>query len=215
MMMRDNSRVALTSEAGECCKDKGGSAFYITIRNNFGKIYKLIFNTNDKWRAVTKALLWTIWGLVIIFKQVAVSLFCSSTFLIERQILRNRLFLPFILWNTSQAAELTWNKVPALSSSPSGLLGEPPSALWLRLLLYVKHFAAVTSDATFTVAAPVPATGPCLFTGPTTVTAALMLRYTRLTAAVSGWLFLKPRRRSHFMVEHFVVITTDDWFGDP
>lgn len=152
---------------------------------------------------------------MIILKQIAVWLFYSLTFSIEWKILRNRLFLPFILWNTSQAVKLTWDKVPALSSSSSGLLGEPPSALRLRLLLYVKHFAAVTSDATFTAAAPVAATGPCLFTRPATVTAALMLRYTRLTAAVSGWLFSKPRRRSHFMVEHFVVIATDDWFGDP
>lgn len=99
----------------------------------------------------------------------------------------------------------------ALSSSSSpaaGLLGEPLSALWLRLLLYVKRFRA--SDATFTVAAPVPDTGPCLFTRPATVTAALTLQRTRLTAAVSGGLFSKPRRRRRFMLEQFVVITTDD-----
>lgn len=94
----------------------------------------------------------------------------------------------------------------------AGLLGEPLSALWLRLLLYVKRLAA--GDATFTVAAPVPETGPCLFTHPATVTAALVLHCTRPTAAVSGWLFSKPRRRHRFMLEQFVVITTDDWVAD-
>lgn len=54
----------------------------------------------------------------------------------------------------------------------------------------------------------------CLFTRPATVTAALALHCTRLTAAVSGWLFLKPRRRRRFMLQQFVVITTDDWVGD-
>lgn len=57
--MRNNSRVALMSEAGECCKDKGrDSALYDTICKIYGKIYKLRFNTNDKCRAVTKP--WTL-----------------------------------------------------------------------------------------------------------------------------------------------------------
>lgn len=53
-----------------------------------------------------------------------VILFGHFTVWLLRQALRNRLFLPFVLWNASQVAPLTQTKVPAFSSSSSGLLGE-------------------------------------------------------------------------------------------
>lgn len=57
----------------------------------FGKIYKLIFNKNDKWRAVAKPLIWTIRSLVIIFWQVAVWLFYILTFFNRAANLRKQI----------------------------------------------------------------------------------------------------------------------------
>lgn len=68
-----------------------------------------------------------------------------------------------------------------------------------------KTFGPVASKSTFTVAAPVPATGPCLFTCPATVTASPMLHYTRNSSCVN-WVVLKSSRRSHFMLQNLVLM---------
>lgn len=68
-----------------------------------------------------------------------------------------------------------------------------------------KTFGPVASEATFTVAAPVPATGPGLFTYPATVTANLMLHYTSNSSCVNSNV-LKSSRRSRFMLQPFVLM---------
>lgn len=67
-----------------------------------------------------------------------------------------------------------------------------------------KTFGPVASEATFTVAAPVPATGPCLFSYPATVTANLMLHYTSNSSCVIS--NVKKSSRSRFMLQPFILM---------
>lgn len=69
-----------------------------------------------------------------------------------------------------------------------------------------KMFGPIAIEATFTVAAPVAAMGPCLFTYPVTVTASLMLHYTRNSSCVIS-IVLKSIRRSQQQFVVMILIT--------
>lgn len=77
--------------------------------------------------------------------------------------------------------------------------------------LSVKRLDPLQVEATFTAAAPVAATGPCLFTYPATVTASLKLHCTRHSSCVNG-IVLKSSWRSRFMPRQLVSgwLITDD-----
>lgn len=68
-----------------------------------------------------------------------------------------------------------------------------------------KTFGPIASEATFTVAAPGSAVGPCLFTYPVAVTASRTLHYTRNSSCVI-LIVLKSSGRSHIVLQQFVLM---------